>query len=1371
MSCCSSIHLNRSNYRDWNRILITGLVAWSAGTASAALPDPTSGIDDTMFIRTHGRGDIVRLVQPFNACTAFPGGGHSSDPGSAIHARLRVRLAPFSEYAITDEVNDVDPATGRILWTQGAIDSNNYAGFTIGYRYDTSELYFVVGDSGPTSSSGDERTRVYKINYDLDTGEFFTIDWTFEGSIGKVSCWINGTQYTPTNVINGTIEPLPQLNGNWYMGALMGNPRTDGLYTLAGRGWDDEIGDRGDVWPTPNSPSSGDPNKLDQSTSVLGDVSYAAFRWANATDSLASSPWDVELKIDDTSDGLVPTDSAGGLDSQLLMSAESSHDTILPSWADTAVGEEITDWFIEGVTNYEQTRQLMFYHQGLGDQVISVSELIDSTSGAIPGDLDQSLVCVIGPAGEVVYWSVDTLVTEYTLVGSAPINGVHTVTLPSGEPGVYRFIVKSEDDEGYAFRTDQEALYWGAYAPLGKLMGVDGFSLADTYAYIPADSAYDDANYTATYDIKYSSVSHPVEYARGISTGSALSTKMDDTWYHDSFGSPEGVLAFGLSAGWEIEARRFPLVLSNSRYAAEYYIRAGVVETNNYTLWSPDEKVLRDRIAVIASSGLGIASSIIEDFSSEEAHLVNNPMAYASITTYPESVPVIHTALNRQITSASSAMLGSIDHDLTDGINHLIYGDEPDGDYNYDAFGASMLFWSGWDDSNANPYYGNADFQRRARIAMLAYTRHIQGTRLRRNVIDSSTYPGNMGLAGTDSLGFGLHWGRVYGILDSDDKIALLPSIVIQLCHVLNNDPTTTRNQDSHFLPLLYEAGRLWDDVHTDTTLLNLCEEYAREIVDIPSPWAGEDVAMQEANGFDGSYSGMQNFMLAAGWLVSGNKFDPSDPTNGYDRDWSFLADAIDRQYSFWSHFMFPSGDGSHIGFAHDSDSRTVRGAVAEQYSGAKVIGPRASVLAARLLFQDGSSEAQNRIDISPITNELASDFPINTSVEAPTWNGARNGEKFDLMPLYAGGLADFYDINNDPIIDLTAVLPCEVTVSSGVEIEVIDEGYIAVNTPDYYAIIATNIPYSYYYTNALGRYSEARDIEIPDIETIKSGATLGGGDHLSENYADGKDPYLGEEIGGVGLSLFYDKTAVSPNAVIVGRNFSPLTTHQLIGYTTTGEDRRWAKQDSRSFPISYHTPAGTGAELTINYELNSDTGTSYTVQRVFDFQADNIDVTVTVSYPATGTPESLDRIVENIPIELDSDMIGSSERASRLARLELEDLPWITTNDQWDVWCATDWSVNNGLSYTGPYDELVGQEIGWIQKTLALPTSGNPTTFSYSIEPSVATSRRPGAGSDKPDADAVIRFIRAAEIGDMSADLDGDGKITQEDLRIVLER
>ncbi len=127
------------------------------------------------------------------------------------------------------------------------------------------------------------------------------------------------------------------------------------------------------------------------------------------------------------------------------------------------------------------------------------------------------------------------------------------------------------------------------------------------------------------------------------------------------------------------------------------------------------------------------------------------------------------------------------------------------------ALDRHALLGRGWDDADANPYYGDPDFTKCTRVASLAYARHVQGTRLRRTDADVGLHPGLIGLAGTDTFAMALHWGRVYGLFDADDRAVLLPAAVIQLCHILNVNPTTTRNQDTHFFPFLYEVGLLWE--------------------------------------------------------------------------------------------------------------------------------------------------------------------------------------------------------------------------------------------------------------------------------------------------------------------------------------------------------------------------------------------------------------------------------------------------------------------------------------------------------------------------------------------------------------------------------
>ncbi len=1359
----------------------TGLLASSAlagplGGSQPVLgaPDLVPSVTDVDYIRFHGRGDVLRTVARFNSCAAFPSGA-AADPGSALHARLRIRLAPESEYEILDQTNGGSPASGRVLWTQGLVDQANYAGFTIAYRYDTEDLYFVVGDGGGTV----KRTRVWRVSIDLDDGLFRTIDWSYNEASGKASCWIDGVYFAPSSVIkpNGTLDPAPELVGAWHSsGSIMGNVRSDAMYTLAGRGWKDEIGEQNTVWPAPDRTGSDYDDVLDEYISVLGDLSYAAFRWARGSDSVAGgSAWDVELQFDGNTP---PVDLANGLDSQSLIHSEI--DSILPVWLDTDVGQEITSWVIDDLPDPEdtQTRQILFYHHGLGDQKITVAE--DNGSG---GALDRSLVCVIGPDGDVEYWAIKTKysdddpATQYTLVGQAPTaEGEHTIELPAGQPGVYRILVRSTKNEGYIFSTDQEALYWGAYAPFSLLTQVDALSQGEVFAYIPKDSSQ--------YDLYLEGVTNAwqVEEGTGIlenleETGSlGENGQVQYSGPASVFKSSTNLVRMQLGASWRIGARRFPLVLSGSQFAAERYIRAGVIEMPGFTLWSPDDKRLRDRIIQIGEDGFGDAQIVEKSFQPHSAHIEGNPRAYYSMAIYPQTLKLIHTALEYQVTSPSSAMVGSIDHVASGGSAFLRYGDTTNSQYNFDQFGPAMLFWAGWDDTAANPYYGDANFARRARAASLAFARHVQGTRLRRTDTDVGLHPGLAGLAGADSFGLALHWGRVYGLFDSDDREAILPAAIIQLCHILNVTPTTTRNQDAHFLPFLYEVGQLWAQQNPGSgvaeMLSDIAEEYAMQIIDRPDPWNGADVALQEARAFDGSYSGIQNHMLAMGWLVSGAEFDPAayDPNNpaALNREWDFLRESLDRQYGFWTRYMAPPIDfgATQMTFAHDSDSRTNSGAIEEQFGGAKRIGSMASPMAARLMLEDGSDIANKLVSGQGVFPENYFDFDLGAPGSSWTeLSNGRGGWKFNLLPLYTGGVTHLFDAQGDPI-PTGATMPCEAPVAGGsLTVEQIGESFTAINTPSYYAIISTrNYAEPHYYRGALEKYQEPRDIE----KTTNNPG--GGGDIRGIVYPNGDEAHTGEEIGGVGLSLFYDKT--DGGTVISGHNWTPLTTHQTIGYTSDGL-RRWAEQNSKAYGTLTTTTNGTAiveAEMAIAYDLNhsSDYSTSYRIVRTFTFYPESIDIEVEVLYPSSGGAfEELVALYENLPFEVGELVIGAQERVQRLHGLTNLTMPWVG-GSVWDLWSGNAWDNNEGLYYHR-------QEIGWLQKSIPLPQPGVPSTLSYTIgvsnPPSSMGLPDTGSGQGGVDYQEAIWFLRAFERGDPAADLTGDGKVDAEDFRAMFDR
>lgn len=1365
------------------------LVLTIASTSVIAAPPTYDTANDTEFLRFHGRGDVLRTAEPFSSCSAFPSGGVGNDMGEYMHVRLRVRLAPESEYEILDTNHAVTGGhtTGRVLWTQGVVEYTEYAGFTVGYEHDsansTGYLYLAIGDGGDTSSSSDARTRVWRVEVQLDDGEFHTIDWGYDESVPRTGlaeafCWIDGTAQTVTQLTDytGTPDPAVELNGSWHGGgSIMGNARADALHKLAGNGWQSAIGKRDEVWPDPNGPDSGtgstpSPDSdylLDTYTSAIGDVAYAAFRWAHPESPLSGTDvWDVELKLNGNL-----TDDAGGLNSGdvSLLSPEivdSVFDSsLIPEFVDSSTSNLITRWVPTSISAEQQARYFYVYHHGLGDQTISVNEYNGSTS--TQEIISKSIILCLEPDGEVGYFSGYTEHGYFSLVPNVayyPVNGEHTITLPAGKPGLYRILVKSGENEGFEFETNHAPPYWGVHAPFGPLEGVSALT-SDAFAYIPRDANPDSGD---AFEFTKSNVSSFSEREFDGSLHLLLSSS-------GQFLNTPGIIDAGLSAGWKIESAGVPVAFSDDEFGAYYYIKGGVIEEDSFTLWSLDEKILRDRIVEIASTGLGTSSSIVDDFGDESTpgtfanQITSNPRDYFSLGTYPLGLPELNIAIHRQVTSTSENMVGSVHHDFGATSTRLDYGELSLSDNNADRFGPTMLFWAGWDDTAANPYYSDTDFDKRARVAMLAYARHIHGGRLRRSSrFENSLYGGLAGLAGTDELGIGMHWARVYGLFDADDRAAFLPAALVQFCQIANNKLTSTRNQDVHHLPFLYEIGELWETEMGSAKLGSWAEEFAQDIVQVPSTWTGEDVALYEAVGFDGSYSGIQNYMIAAGWLVSGDEFDPSNSGTGgdYNREWDFLRTVLNRQYDFWSHYMGSSPDGSQIAFGHDNDSRTTMGAVREQYSGAKRIGSLASDMAARLALEDGSDLADDLInDVWPGSLGM---FPIST-LDTAAWSGDPTaGTKFDLMPLYAGGLGHLFDASGP--IDTGAELPSEV-VATGVTVEVIDEAYIAINTPCYYAVMSIRESiHPYYYENAVSRHEEPRTIEDHDLSN-------GGGDHTSEAYEDGKGHAYSEEIGGVGLSLFVDKTTPSGNSpLIAGRNWSPLTTHQVVGFTSDGK-RRWAEQNSRNFGFDTDLSGNPVLDsngnfvLSVCYDLNdsdSDTSThGYRVERVYTFKPGTIDVDVAVYLSGTvddlncsaisGTIETLDRLVENIPFELDESIIGATVRSVRLTYLDAETTPWGT---QWDEWCNSDTS-NDGLIYTG-------QEIGWLQKEIPVPNAIKPkSSLSYTIQPyysSCSSTESRIAGGDVNAA--VLHFIRAYEQGDRSADINQDGFVDVHDVR-----
>ncbi|MDF1810443.1 MAG: hypothetical protein P1U42_12190 [Phycisphaerales bacterium] len=1388
-----------------NRLVrtLSPYVLCAASSGLVAAPPVYDTANDTQFLRFHGRGDVLRTATPFNGCTAFPYGLVTDDMGQYFHVRLRVRLAPESEYSIIDD-NNIQTSghtTGRILWTQGTIEYGQYAGFTIGYEHDsendTGYLYLALGDGGDTSGNEDGRTQIWKAEIQLDDGEFHTIDIGYDDNFdsngnGLAFCWVDDTALAFTSLVStGVQDSSVHLNGSWYAGgAIMGNPRSDALSKLSGTWtvWNNVIGTRDVVWPNPNGSSSSDVNSLDTYTSAIGDVAYAAFRWAHPESLLSgANKWDVELKLNgslvDQAGGL---ENSNGVSTTSLLSAEAGFDSTFPTWIDSGY-TEFTKWFPNPVnqstiqTNHQQTRQILVYHHGLGDQEIRVEEYNGTTS--TKQRISRSIVMCIEPDGEIGHFVGSSDTHEYSLVPSGasyPANGQHTLTLPAGKPGLYRILVKSgtandveyppgsgqfqDHREGFAFSSNQEVMYWGALAPIGRLEGVDGLS-GSAFAYIPRD--IDSCDFTIASGT--SLVERPLDSSGGTQVTNATS----------DLSNKPGIIEATLGSNWSVDALRLPFALCKNEFGAQHYIKGGVIEEENFTLWSIDEKILRDRIVGILENEapFGDPNLIIDDFgvvnpgAGINHHIVQNPRQYYSLGSYPRGVDLIHTALQRQVTSVNNCMVGSIHQDSSTSSAQLKFGEITDCANNFDEFAPALLFWAGWKDVNANPYFGKDDMKRRARSAMLAYARHIQGNRLRfqkgsasltHGYGENSLHHGNAGLGGTADLGIGMHWARVFNVFNQDDWDAFLLASAIQFCNIANEYPTSTRNQDLHHLPFLYEFGRLWENQTGSGDVGTWASNYAHELIANPV-WATSDVALEEARGFDGSYSGIQNYMLAAGWIVSGDKFDPNNTgVNGdYNREWDFLRTQLNVQYDFWSHFMASSSDGEQIIFGHDNDSRTTRGTVLEQYGGAKAIGTRASDMASRLALESGTSRAEDLLaNVWPYSFGIGDTF-ADTSVVATRWTNVNQGRsgsaRSNLMPLYVGGATDLFDMSGDPI-DHGALLPSEVPVSVGVHHEEISQAYHVIHTPCYYAIVSDRVPYRFYYQDSLGRHTVIRDVENHSL-------TSGGGAHDDgtslTHYLNGDKPSHSDELGGVGFSLLIDKTTPSGNSpVIVGRNWSPFTSHQVVGFTATGK-RRWAEQESRI--LTWDTNTFGQTQLTVSYNLNDgdqDHQTKgYLIERVYTFKTSTIDIDVTVSYDSDAEP--LVRLVENVPFELSSTSIGASERAARLSHLQSEELPW-GTNPVWDEWCATNWT-ENGLQY-------LEQEIGWLQKDITVPTSSNPTTtLSYSFKPQAACAIQGPLNLETNTFTQVLEFTRAFEQGDASADLNGDGVVDQIDLAIFL--
>ena len=113
--------------------------------------------------------------------------------------------------------------------------------------------------------------------------------------------------------------------------------------------------------------------------------------------------------------------------------------------------------------------------------------------------------------------------------------------------------------------------------------------------------------------------------------------------------------------------------------------------------------------------------------------------------------------------------------------------------------------------------------------------------------------------------------------------------------------------------------------------------------------------------------------------------------------------------------------------------------------------------------------------------------------------------------------------------------------------------------------------------------------------------------------------------------------------------------------------------------------------------------------------------------------------------------------------------MPWYA-GGTWDSWSGNNCDGNEGLYY-------LGQEIGWLQKQIPLPTVSVDSTLSYTIgvaaPPSQSLLANPdfNQGTIDYQYQDAIDFIRAVERSDPYADTNGDGVITQEDFKAFKQK
>jgi len=873
-------------------------------------------------------------------------------------------------------------------------------------------------------------------------------------------------------------------------------------------------------------------------------------------------------------------------------------------------------------------------------------------------------VRVVDPNGETVYWSVRSNGNEnnpgnrITVLGSDPVENVdkvdHTVQLPITN-GIYKVVLKAFENESFDIYSTQTIGEWGIFCPTQRCTS-DSFTLATGYVFVPAEAPeYSFANYgSGSVTITDSALSNIPETTAFDSSGNPIPDP------NPTFGSDD-VWVLTATGDWELGHTGTPFVICNSIIAANN-IQSGTVKRDGIRFWSIGDSLAHERIVeVIGTLNSTDPYTVIRTFDTAETLWPTNSLKYSASTLYPQFLRTIHTALKHQVltTGYRAGHANRFGESLSDVTTPWLKGNN--------FLGGIFGFLYAWNDAG-NPYYNDDEMGKRAKIGMLAEARRVQGYRVAKRDADHnrSSRLGTVGLQSANHLGPALFFNDEANNISTEDANVLLPNLLDQLDRTFADSYTTTRNQDCITLSYIVMASKIWEKKYGNNNLEALCLQEARNIC---STWGlKENVPLPEAVAYDGSYSGLQNFEMASAYIC-GNK----------DPKWSFIKDAVERNYQFWSHFISSSESGIGM-FAHDLDSRTTKGSLHEQFTGAQyLLGDEVPLISRWTKLSDKYRRAvDDDADLSSYIQDL--NLEITKDTDNSLLYNLLGGDSFNTFPLWVDSLSNIGSGGD------SSMLPCEMESDSTFITEHVD--FIDIQTPWYYASIPTIVVNPFYVSLAEEQYRPMRSFE--DV----------GGNWIDAPYpmttVSDRRGFDGEDIGGAGLSFLYSKQAQRP--IITGRTISPFTTHQLVGVNSSNE-KIWNLYETKEYEVS-------GNQVIITYDMID---TNVSVIKTMTFNDESISVHNKVTAQAGADLVSLH---EYIPICSSLVIIGND------AKIDLENA---ITNPN-----ATITDIGSGVSIAGSLESQASMieftdssdrtALTFAKISMDVPADGEFTEMSYSI-------------------------------------------------------